>query len=43
MLIQETSGDVPNIGANDGARLLAVSATDYRDFVLSVQLAEEIY
>ncbi|MEE9903285.1 MAG: hypothetical protein PBU42_12820 [Acinetobacter haemolyticus] len=43
VLTQETSGDVPNIGANDGARLLAVSATDYRDFRPSVQLASTLF
>ena len=43
VLTQEISGDVPNIGANDGARLLAVSATDYRDFRPSVQLASTLF
>ncbi len=43
VLTQETSGDVPNIGANDGARLLAVSATGYRDFRPSVQLASTLF
>lgn len=43
VLTQEASGDVPNIGANDGARLLAVSATDYRDFRPSVQLASTLF
>lgn len=33
------SGDVPNLGANDGARLLPLTAADYRDFRPSVQLA----
>ncbi len=41
-LIQE-NGDVPNIGANDGAHLLAVSATDYRDFRPSIQLASTLF
>lgn len=35
---QTTDGDVPNIGANDGARLLPLSDTDFRDFRPSVQL-----
>lgn len=33
------SGDAPNIGANDGTRLLPLTDTDYRDFRPSVQLA----
>lgn len=43
VLTQKVNGDVPNIGANDGARLLAVSATDYRDFRPSVQLASTLF
>ncbi len=37
------SGDVPNIGANDGAHLLHLSNTDYRDFRPSVQLAMTLF
>lgn len=33
------TGDAPNIGANDGARLFPLSDSDYRDFRPSVQLA----
>lgn len=33
------SGDAPNIGANDGTRLMPLSDTGYRDFRPSVQLA----
>lgn len=33
------SGDAPNIGANDGTRLLPLTDTGYRDFRPSVQLA----
>lgn len=33
------SGDAPNIGANDGARLFQLTGGDYRDFRPSVQLA----
>lgn len=33
------SGDAPNVGANDGARLLQLADTDYRDHRPSVQLA----
>ena len=43
VLTQEASGDVPNIGANDGAKLLPVSETDYRDFRPSVQLASTLF
>jgi len=37
------SGDAPNIGANDGARLIPLSNTDYRDFRPAVQLASAIF
>jgi hypothetical protein len=37
------SGDAPNIGANDGARLLQLTSTDYRDFRPSVQLAAALF
>jgi hypothetical protein len=33
------TGDAPNLGANDGARLIPLTGTDYRDFRPSVQLA----
>lgn len=36
-------GDAPNIGANDGARLLQLAGTDYRDFRPSVQLAAALF
>lgn len=35
---QVENGDAPNMGANDGARLLPLTDTDYRDFRPSVQL-----
>lgn len=38
-IVDHISGDAPNIGANDGARLLQIANTDYRDFRPSVQLA----
>lgn len=38
-LVDPASGDGPNLGANDGARLLQLSDTDYRDFRPCVQLA----
>jgi len=41
--VDEASGDAPNIGANDGARLLPLTDTDYRDFRPSVQLAMALF
>tara|TARA_R110001583_G_scaffold107898_1_gene256598 strand:- start:6699 stop:8525 length:1827 start_codon:yes stop_codon:yes gene_type:complete len=40
---QEKTGDIANLGANDGARLLPLTATDYRDFRPSVQLASVLF
>jgi len=37
------TGDAPNIGANDGARLLQLAGDDYRDFRPSVQLAAAVF
>ncbi|MGJ8590115.1 MAG: alginate lyase family protein [Yoonia sp.] len=37
------TGDAPNIGANDGARLLQLADCDYRDFRPSVQLAAALF
>lgn len=37
--VDPLSGDAPNIGANDGARLLALTSGPYRDFRPTVQLA----
>ncbi|AOZ01169.1 heparinase [Cupriavidus sp. USMAHM13] len=42
-MIDRDSGDGPNVGANDGARLLQLSDSDYRDFRPSVQLAMAIH
>ncbi|PCI61312.1 MAG: heparinase [Gammaproteobacteria bacterium] len=42
-LTQETTGDAPNLGANDGARLLPLTSADYRDFRPSVQLASVLF
>ncbi len=36
-------GDAPNIGANDGARLLPLAALRYRDFRPTVQLASALF
>ncbi len=43
VMINPLTGDGPNIGANDGAHLLQLSATDYRDFRPSVQLAMALF
>ncbi len=40
---QPENGDAPNLGANDGARLLPLTYTDYRDFRPSVQLAMALF
>lgn len=37
------SGDAPNIGANDGAHLLQLASSEYRDFRPSVQLAAALF
>lgn len=37
------TGDAPNLGANDGARLIPLSGSDYRDFRPSVQLAAAVF
>ena len=42
-MTDSATGNVPNIGANDGARLLQLTATDYRDFRPSVQLASALF
>ena len=42
-LTQSGTGDAPNLGANDGARILALTDTDYRDFRPSVQLASALF
>lgn len=42
-ILTQKNGDVPNLGANDGAKLLPVSQTDYRDFRPSVQLASSLF
>ena len=43
LMINPFNGDGPNLGANDGARLLQLSDTDYRDFRPSVQLAMALF
>lgn len=42
-LINLDSGDGPNVGANDGARLLQLTNTKYRDFRPTVQLCYALF
>ena len=42
-MVSEENGDAPNLGANDGARLLQLSSSGYRDFRPSVQLAMNLF
>ncbi|MFW5996518.1 MAG: heparinase II/III family protein [Lentisphaeria bacterium] len=42
MVVTET-GEAPNLGSNDGANLLSLLDTDYRDFRPSVQLASALF
>lgn len=42
-LTDPTTGDGPNVGANDGARLLQLTNTTYRDHRPSVQLAMVLF
>ncbi|WP_345877395.1 heparinase II/III domain-containing protein [Shewanella algae] len=42
-LTQEVNGGAPNLGHNDGARLLPLSDSDYRDFRPTVQLASVLF
>lgn len=43
LLTDGDTGDAPNIGANDGARLVPLTGGDYRDFRPSVQLATALF
>lgn len=42
-MVDINTGDVPNIGGNDGARILQLTGSDYRDFRPSVQLAAALF
>jgi hypothetical protein len=42
-LVDPISGNVPNIGGNDGARLFRLCDTDYRDYRPTVQLAGVLF
>ncbi|TSH76961.1 weeF [Acinetobacter sp. RF15A] len=42
-ILTQQDGDTPNLGANDGAKLLPICETDYRDFRPTVQLASTLF
>ena len=42
-LVDPQSGDAPNIGANDGARILQTTHGPYRDFRQTVQLSSALF
>lgn len=42
-MVNTTTGDAFNVGANDGSRLLPLTDTGYRDFRPSVQLAMTLF
>jgi hypothetical protein len=42
-MVNPVNGDGPNVGANDGARLLQLTDTTYRDYRPSVQLAMALF
>ncbi len=42
-MVDPASGDTPNLGANDGANLLALTGADYRDYRPAVQLASVLF
>lgn len=42
-MVSAENGDAANLGANDGARLLPLGTTPYRDFRPSVQLASALF
>ena len=41
--VDTETGDTPNMGANDGARLLPISQTDHRDCRPAVQIASVLF
>lgn len=42
-MVEASTGDAPNIGANDGARLLPLADCDHRDFRPSLQLGMALF
>ena len=43
IMIDDISGDGPNVGANDGARIIPLTNCGYRDFRPTVQLAMALF
>ena len=43
VMTNATTGDTPNLGANDGANLLPLTDAEYRDYRPSVQLAAVLF
>lgn len=42
-LVDPGNGDAPNLGANDGARLIPLTDSDYRDYRPTVQVASVLF
>jgi hypothetical protein len=42
-MVNQFNGDGPSVGANDGARLLQLTNTEYRDFRPTVQLSTALF
>src|SRR6185437_13001172 len=42
-MVERSTGVAPNIGANDGARLMPLTETAYRDFRPTLQLASVLF
>ena len=42
-IVESSTGDAPNLGANDGARILPLTATRYRDYRPTVQLSSVLF
>lgn len=42
-MVDSESGDAPNLGSNDGARLFVLSSTKYRDYRPTVQLGAVLF
>jgi len=42
-LTEQGTGNIPNLGANDGAQLLQLSGSDYRDFRPSIQFSSVLF
>ena len=41
--IATSKGDVPNLGANDGAQIIPLTSSDFRDFRPCIQLASNLF